>query len=459
MLRPDAVVAELGGGAVLLGTAHPAAAYLGPTALGWLRGRPPAPGHRDQHSRCLTQWHNAGLVTLPGTSAPTAPTDLQDTATTHAQGLPHPMLVIAMSATCGYCTQLSADIAANTNALDRLDTSVLLVDGENTRALGAPVPAPVRDELAHLARQAARRGTPTAVLLTPGRPAEVLSGFPDVSAALVALTGADPRATVIETPTSCSVNQATRPVDALLTVRPGGRRVGIAVRGDEAHRIVRETTGARPDDAYTPVTLTVERPDAFHLLFRGGELLTRARTPDALRRTLTDVLAAYAPAQPDELRLLCAAADHADGHAVLLPRNWMSDLVKNARRLEQHGWHVRPEPYTTLRTDPADGAPHLVRPRHRGPAALPVRALLAEAPGTGGVPTRTQVLAHAVNWIARPTTPDAVHTLAASLRTLPVHVGTWQDALAHLAPSFRRKPWQEPESRRGRRSPPTGPTR
>ncbi|MFI9273222.1 hypothetical protein ACIGXM_21215 [Kitasatospora sp. NPDC052896] len=429
------IVAELGSAGVLLDTGRPAAAYLNSTALGWLRGRPPAAEHQAQHAQCFARWRAAGFIT-PGdqASAPTGHGDVAVEGAACAGLAPHPVLVLAMAADCGFCTQLSADLAANTRRLTRLDASVLLVDADGTSLLGRPLSVLCRQQLAGLGQCAAKLGTPSGVLLTPGQPTQVLVGFTEVSGALVALSGADPRTTIVEAPTSCSVNVAAQPVDAVLTARVNGTRLGIAVRGHDAREIA-EASGAVLDDGYTPVTLTIERPGTFHLLFRGGELLTRARTPHALRQTLDGVLAGYARyASPERgnIPLLCGVAVHGEEHAVLFPRTWMSDLVKHARRLEQTGWQLRPEPYTLLRPAPGTGVLHLPaasRPRQPGPA---VTAILTQAPQTGTPPTRAWLLASIVNWLARPAAIDTVHSLVASLEPLPIHIGTWQEALAHL---------------------------
>jgi hypothetical protein len=429
LLLPGVVVAELGSAGVVLDTGRPAAAFLSPTALGWLRGRPPAAEHRDQHESCFSQWRAAGFVSRgdePG--APTAPDDLAAAAADCAALVPHPVLVVAMAADCGFCTQLGADLAANAHGLSRLGASVLLVDATGDRLLGRPVPDPAHEPLTRLGRRAASRGTPTAVHLSPGRPPRIRTGFDEVSRALVALSGADVAATIVEAPTSCSVSVAAEPVDAVLTARVDGTRLGIAVRGREARRIVEAATGGVLDDGYTPVTLTVERPGTLHLLFRGGELLVRARTAEALHRALEAVLAGYArqaAARQGDIPLLCGAAVHDGGQAVLFPRSWMSDLVKRARQLERAGWRLRPEPYTTLLAAPDA----LQLPGQPGAA---VTAVLTQPPQTGAAPTRAWLLASIVNWIARPADGDAVHALAAALRPLPVHTGSWEQAVAHL---------------------------
>jgi hypothetical protein len=436
-VQPGVVVAEVGSGGVLLDTHRPAAAYLSPTALGWLRGQPPAAEHREQHENCVTQWRAAGLIPRGDQPAEAAVGEELAAAAANCAGVvPHPVLVVAMSADCAFCSQLNADLAANAHALRHLDGSVLLVDGDGVTPLGRPLPHPARAPLSRLGRLAAPRGTPTAVHLPPGRPARVLTGFDEVSRALVALSGADPGATVIEAPTSCSVNVAAEPVDAVLTARVGGVRLGIAVRGQAARQVAETATAsAVVDDAYVPVTLTVERPENLYLLFRGGELLSRARTPAELEQTLAAVLTGYAshtaPAQ-GEIPLLCGAAVHRDGQAVLFPRTWMSDLVKRARQLERAGWRLRPEPYTTLR--PAADSTGLQLPARPGSGqpGTAVTAVLTQPPQSGPAPTRARLLASIVNWIARPASTEAVHALAAGLRPLPVHAGSWQEAVSHL---------------------------
>ncbi|MFF8913052.1 hypothetical protein ACF08M_06945 [Streptomyces sp. NPDC015032] len=442
-------MAELGSGGVLLDTGRPAAAYLSPTALGWLRGRSPAVEHHAQHTHCFTQWRAAGLIASDTESAePAVHGDLLAQATDCARLTPHPVLVVAMAATCSFCTQLTADLTANAPSLKRLDASVLLVDGDDTSLFGRLLAEPARQLLTSLGQRAAHQGTPTAVLLAPGRPPRVLTGFNEVSHALVGLSGADPQATVVEAPTSCSVNVAAQPVDAVLTARINGTRLGIAVRGHESLQIAETATGGLCDTGYTPVTLTVERPSTFYLLFRGGELLTRARTPVALQQSLAAVLAGYARhASPERgmIPLLCGAAVHAGGHAVLFPRTWMSDFVKRARQLDRAGWRLPPEPYTTLRSAPATGVLHLPDPARPGQPGPAVTAVLTEPPHAGSPPTRAWLLASIVNWIARPATTDAIHTLATSLEPLPVHTGTWREALTHL--THTHTPEEDPHSR------------
>jgi hypothetical protein len=134
-----------------------------------------------------------------------------------------------------------------------------------------------------------------------------------------------------------------------------------------------------------------------------------------LRQTLADVLAGYGPPAPDEMTLLCAAAVHQTGHAALLPRNWMTDLVTYSTRLERAGWRVCPRPYATLR--PSRGGAALLTGSPVSPYSdIPVSGI----------------------WIHRPTHAGAVHALATAVGTLPVHAGTWPQALAHLLAASQR---------------------
>ncbi|MFE4594367.1 coatomer subunit epsilon [Streptomyces laurentii] len=428
---PGVVVADLGEGGVLLDTARPVAAFVSPTALGYLSGRPPAVEHIEQYARCLDDWRAAGLVADEGT--PARENILEDLRVRAGdQPVQRPALTVAMGTSCGFCTQLSADLAANASVLRALDASVLLVEDERETALGIP-PAPrTRARLGDLGRAATRAGTPSALLLTPGHAARSRLGFLEVSAAFTELGGADPDVTVMEAPTTCSVNVAAKPVDALVTARAGGRRVGIAVRGTDALEAVQAVTGSADEPGYTPVTLTVERPGSMFLLFRGGELLVRARDSDTLRTALRDVLAGYAPSGTSGVRLLAGAAAHEDGQAVLFPRNWVTDLVTHHTRLRRGGWRVCLEPFSTVRSGTGGGLVLSSRSIDGTPAQFPVTAVLTQALERPGPLTRPRLLAQITNWIARPTTADSVISLAAALGTLPVHAGTWQQALTHL---------------------------
>ncbi|WP_380280449.1 hypothetical protein [Kitasatospora purpeofusca] len=432
------MAADLGEGGVLLDTARPIAAFVSPTALGYLSGRPPTVGHREQYAHCLDDWRAAGLV-AGDDGAPASGNGLDDLRVRAGEGnVQRPVLTVATSKSCGFCTQLSADLTANTAVLRALDASVLLVEDGYETVLGTPPDRRTRARLGEVGRAAAKAGTPSALLCAPGRPAQSRLGFIEVSAAFIELSGADPDATVVEAPTTCSVNVAAKPVDTLVTARAGGRRVGIAVRGTEALEAVRVVTGDGDDSGYTPVTLTVERPGSMFLLFRGGELLARARSANALRTALEVVLAGYAPSGPNVLRLLAGAAVHEDGEALLFPRNWVTDLVTHGTRLEHAGWRVCPEPFSTMRPDSHGGLVLLSRSPDGASLESPVAGVVTQTLERPGPLSRSRLLAQITNWIARPTTTEAVDTLAASLRTLPVHAGTWRQAITHLTDMTRQ---------------------
>ncbi|MFF2962410.1 hypothetical protein ACFVT1_26515 [Streptomyces sp. NPDC057963] len=434
------VVANLGEGGVLLDTARPIAAFVSPAALKYLAGRPPTVEHREQYARCLDDWRAAGLV-ADDNGAAAAGTGLEDLRVrADEENAQRPVLTVAMGKSCGFCTQLSADLAANAAVLRDLDASVLLVEDERETILGIPPDHRMRAWLGEMGRAAgAKAGTPSALLRTPGRPARSRLGFLEVSAAFTELSGADPDVTVMEAPTTCSVNVAAQPVDTLVTARVGGRRVGIAVRGTEALEAVQPVTGGGNEPGYTPVTLTVERPGSMFLLFRGGELLARARSSEALRTSLGVVLAGYAPSGPTGLRLLAGAAVHEGGEAVLFPRNWVTDLVTHGTRLGRSGWRVCLEPFSTVRRDSGGGLVLSSRSPDGASVESPVAGVLTQALERPGPLSRSRLLAQVTNWIARPTTAGSVDMLAASLGALPVHAGTWRQAITHLTGTARQE--------------------
>ncbi|MGW6901067.1 hypothetical protein ACWGF2_31400 [Streptomyces sp. NPDC054919] len=432
-LADGVITADLGRGGVLLDTARPVAAFIAPTAMAWLQGKEPAAEDHAAYRQCLKRWSAAGLIHVGNTQPALTPAPTRMRAQADDVAVPHRVLVVAMSSECGFCTQLSADLAANASVMTRLNTSVLLLEDVRDDLLGLPVPPQVRARLVALGRKTAHLGTPSGWLLSPGSPARFVVGFPEVSAELVQLSGGNAVTTVIEAPTSCSLKVAEAPVDALVTARvDGGRAVGVAVRGsNDILELVRSVTGEGYQDVYTPVTLTVERPQSLYLLYRGGELLTRARTADALRHALAQVLTGYGVPNPSETTLLCAAAVHRAGRAALLPRNWLSDLVVHSTRLERAGWRLCPRPFTTLRLPPSGGRPVLTGSPSDRERGIPVNSILSQSASTGSW-TRAQLLAQIVNWVHRPAMPDSVCSLANTLQTLPVHVGTWRQALDHL---------------------------
>ncbi|MBD0742223.1 hypothetical protein BG418_12110 [Streptomyces sp. CBMA152] len=326
---------------------------------------------------------------------------------------------MAVAEACGFCRQLRADLAANAKVLQDLRASVVLVEDGRCTVLGLPAPP----GLAPLAEGLARSGTPSAVLLVPGAAPRAAMGYDQVSAVLIELTGGRCGGVLVEAPTNCSVKVASHPVDGLFAVRCGdGRLLGLATRGEQA----REAAGplaSVPHPGYLPVTLIVERPANLYLLFRGGELLTRARTAEELAETLGRVLAGFTALAEGQVTLGCGTLVHPRGQAVLFPRNWMSDLVVRAARLQRVGWRIRPEPHAVL----LPGG--LLQVTGAG-ATMPVAA--AWASPLGGPPTRARYLAQVVNWLVRPAPRAAVNAMAAIARELTVHTGTWQDALAHL---------------------------
>ncbi|MFD0267773.1 hypothetical protein ACFVGY_14435 [Streptomyces sp. NPDC127106] len=427
------VLTELRSGGVLLDTARPVAAFVNPVALGWLRGQRPTAEEDLAYRRCVDKWRAAGLVSPDG-SAPPIPDPVLAAIRARADriAVPHPVLVVAMATECGFCAQLSADLAANTSVISGLDASVLLVNGAQGDVLGLPLTRRVREQLTGVGQLLSRLGTPSGALLTLDHPSRTVVGYPEVSAELVQLSGGDATATVVEAPTTCSLKVAGEGVDTLVAATAdNGHTVGVAVRGADVLDAVRSATGEGLRGVYAPVTLTAERPGSLFLLYRGGELLARTRTSAALQHTLADVLTGYGTSGYGEMTLLCATALHRAGHAVLLPRNWMTDLVTHSTRLERAGWRICPRPYATLR--PSNGQQPLLTGSPLGPrAGIPVSGILTHLPQAGGVLTRPQLLAEVVNWIRRPVRADAVSSLATAIGALPVHAGTWPEALSHL---------------------------
>ncbi|MGW4048570.1 hypothetical protein [Streptomyces sp. NPDC004721] len=433
MKLPGVVLTELDSGGVLLDTTRPVAAFVNPVALGWLRGRRPTAEEDVAYRRCMDKWRAAGLFSSDDGTCPVPdPALAAIKARADRIAVPHPVLVLAMAAECGFCAQLSADLAANTSVMSGLDASILLVNGAQGDVLGLPLTLRVREQLTGVGQLLSRLGTPSGALLTVDHLPRIVVGYPDVSAELVQLSGGDATTTVVEAPTSCSLKVAGEGVDTLVVAAAGkGHTVGVAVRGTDVLDAVRSVTGEGLRGAYAPITLTVDRPGSLFLLYRGGELLARTRTSAALQHTLADVLTGYGTSGPDEMTLLCATAVHRAGHAVLLPRNWMTDLVTHSTRLERAGWRICPRPYATLRS--SNGKQPLLTGSPVGPRAdIPISGILTHLPQAGGVLTRPQLLAEIVNWIHRPVHADAVSSLATAIGVLPVHAGTWPEAFAYL---------------------------
>lgn len=407
------MLADLGaGGGVLLHTTTSAGAFVSPAAVSWLRSGVSRAEHRQEFARCRERWQAAGLThrDLPGPARAVA-----------RIAVTRPLLVVAMSRSCGFCAQLTNDLAANAPVLE--DASIALVDGDRVVVHGVGLDPGTPERLTGLVP--AEWGTPSGVLFTPDQPPRVVRGYGEVTHAVIELTGGHPRTTVVETPTTCSVNVTAAPADALVAARAGDQVVGIAVRGAQALSAVTDAVGDRRGGQYAPITLTVERPRSLFLLYRGGSLVARARTADDLRQSLERILDGYLPPGAGQVAVLCGAAVHDDQHAVLFPAPWMSEWVTRARMLGRGGWHVRPEPYSVLHAD-GSGDPLLTVPS----GGVPLAGALVDSPP--GPPSTSRLLARVVNWVARPTTPEAVHTLATLARALPVRHTNWRDGLTHL---------------------------
>lgn len=397
---------------MLLHTATSAGAFVSPAAVSWLRGGAPREEHRQDFARCRERWQQAGLTHRDSRGPARAVARIAVT---------RPVLVVAMSRSCGFCAQLTSDLAANTPVLG--DATIALVDGDRVLVHGVDLEPGLRAGLAGLTP--AEWGTPSGVLFTPTQAPRTVQGYDEVTHAVIEITGADPRTTVVETPTTCSVNVTAAPADALVAARAGDQVVGIAVRGEQALSAVTEAVGDRRSRQYAPITLTVERPRSLFLLYRGGSLVARARTAEDLCQSLVRVLDGYVPPEAGQVAVLCGAAVHRDQHAVLFPAAWMSEWTTRARVLGRSGWHIRPEPYSVLHAE-GSGTPVLTLPS--GGVRL-TGALTDRLPGP---PSTSRLRARVVNWIARPTTPAAVHTLATMTRELPVRHTNWRDGLTQL---------------------------
>ena len=433
----------------------PAGAFVSPAAGNWLAGQPVPERYRDRYQQCVRAWRSAGLIEPP--SGPDASPDpvmigpdrtvLERAAAFAVSG---PVVVISVSAECGFCSQLRADLAANAAVLWRRGIAVVLADtrgcgedGWSGSVAGAWLDPAARAWLTGLGPALAGPGTPTALVLVPGACPRVVTGYDQVTAEFVLLSGAGREQVIAELPTSCSANVTAAPVDALLVARTGdGRLAGIAVRGLAAREAVAAALAAGGAEAdgqagYVPVTVTVERPQGLFLLFRGGELVARSRTADELAHVLYQVLAGFTQPGPGQVSLLCGAVVHQDGHAALFPRSWMSGLVKRATRLERAGWQIRPEPTAFLQPPSRAprqgivGQPLLTWPAPPGtePPLAPVQDVWTEPlPGPPGRYDRGRLLAQVVNWIARPADAGAIRAAVALIGQLTVRTGTWEQA-------------------------------
>ncbi|WP_370417101.1 thioredoxin family protein [Streptomyces sp. QH1-20] len=355
-----------------------------------------------------------------------------------------PVLVVASSPDCGYCRQLRSDLDANRQTLTLSGASVLLLGEGSPLTWGAALEPAQAEELTATYARLGRRGTPSAVRLSPGGGAHrAVRGFEAVTAALIELSGSEPGRVVCEVPTSCSAGVNGAPVDALVIAPAGGRAVGIAARGEGAVRmatlVAEGTPATNTVRGYAPVTLLVERPRNLWLVFRGGELVARSRSADEALDALRRIVAGFEPPGAHQVRLMCGALVRSEGgRALLFPRNWMSYLVARNASLARAGWRLDPDPFACLEPGP-DGAALLshssrtagLPPRTRVAGVLTPRPT-ALTPGPG---TRARLLTQIVNWAVRPVAPHHVRTLCAWVADLPLHLGTPEEALAFLTRS------------------------
>lgn len=445
-LSPDARLVEFDGGAMLLRCDVPAAAWVSPAALDWTHGLPVPPEHAADYARCLETWRSAGLVRGPDRQDEPAP--VEEPADRQGAGpdrvsVSHPVLVVASSPDCGYCRQLRSDLDANRQTLTLSGASVLLLGEGSPLTWGAALQPAQAEELTATYARLGRRGTPSAVRLSPGGAHRAVRGYEAVTAALAELSGSEPGRVVCEVPTSCSAGVNGAPVDALVIARAGGRAVGIAARGEGAVRMATLAAEGTPATntvrGYAPITLLVERPRNLWLVFRGGELVARSRsaneTLDALRR----IVAGFEPPGPHQVRLMCGALVRREGgRALLFPRNWMSYLVARNASLAQAGWRLGPDPFACLEPGP-DGAPLLSQPSRTAglPSHTRVAGVLTPRPTAlaPGPSTRARLLTQIVNWAVRPVAPDHVRALGAWIAYLPLHLGTQEEALVFLTRS------------------------
>jgi hypothetical protein len=422
----------------------PVAGFVNPVAWEWLTGDDTAAANFSAESRdaCLTAWQQAGLIENdePATGGQD---DLLATAT-RITGLAVPVLAVGVAASCSYCAQLEADLAANHAALRDEQCGVVVADRIAVRCIGA-VPAGAVAALADLARAAARRGTPTGVLLAPGHLPVAKSGYDQVTSALIGLAGRG-RDVVMEAPTACSVNVMSggAAVTAVTGVTAGRRLVGVGVRDDAGRELARFLAARSVPGMYVPLVLLVERPQNLFLIYRGGELIARVRTAEEVQGVLETILNGYAAAaSPDEagVPVLAGALLRDGGGVTLYPRSWQSSLVKQQSRLGRAGWRVSPDPFIML-----SGSTAVIHPQPAvSPAAAwqacaaPVTEILLEPPqdagGRGGSPA--QLAAQVVNWVARPATASQVYELADTVNHVPVRTSTCEQLITEITADGR----------------------
>jgi hypothetical protein len=435
-LPPEA--SDTGPCGVLLRLDAPVAAFLGSLAWRWLCGDQAAAASLPGSTRaaCIDAWRSAGLVdgrAAPdqGSSGVTAEVgDARETPRPRetracqemvdCQGmLDGPVLAVAVAAECGFCRQLEADLAANAGVLKGAGFGLVLAGHGATRCLGA-VPADARESLAALARSAAAGSTPSGVLLAPGSPPRSMTGYDRVTDALVSLSGWR-RKVVTESPSSCSLNVAAAGELTCVAVRAGDRVAGLGLRGPVRDELAGFAAERRAGAGYAPVLLTVERPVNLYLVYRAGELIARMRTSSQVRGLLDTVLAGLWPGSGDRVPLLAGAACRG-AQAVLFPRSWVSELVRQQSRLRRAGWLICPDPYVYL--SPAS----LTVVVHPEPGTEPDavwqerEARVSQIMLDPGESPRGPLLAQVLNWVARPAIAGQVRALAAAIGGAPLRM-------------------------------------
>lgn len=442
---------------VLVRLDAPVAAFVSPVVWQWLAGDEAGTARLPAQSRaaCLAAWRQAGLVGADSSADAGGPNgSLAADGAEVSSVLNWPVLAVAVSAACGFCAQLEADLAANAEFLREAQFGVLLVGDGKLRSLGmmARLPARIATGLARLAERAAQQGTPGGALSAPGRGPVWLSGYDQVTRALGELSGWD-RDLVAEAPTSCSVNVLRGGAVTAHPVTAGNPVIGIGLRGAAVQPLADYVASRSAGVGYASPVLLVDRPQNLFLVFRGGELLARLRTVAEVERLLDTVLAGYATASTSTTGgagtpVLCGAllGERRQGgntEVVLFPRSWMTELVKQQTRLLHAGWAVCPDPFVPLvsaGTERGAGLWATLHPMSAGsPRAWPATTgrvceirLDPEQPVDGRSASTAELRAQAVNWAVRPATAWQVQALAAKIVDVPVRTCTWQQLIGEL---------------------------
>jgi hypothetical protein len=437
---------------VLVRLDAPVAAFVTPIVWQWLTGDEAGASLPAQsRDACLAAWRQAGLV-----EADSADSAVDPGTAEAPDALDWPVLAVGVSAECGFCAQLDADLAANAEFMDEAPFGVQLVADGGMRPYGraAGLPAHAAAGFVRLAERASRWGTPGGALIAAGRGTVWLTGYDQVTRALGELSGWG-RAVVAEAPTSCSVSVLDGGGVASHPVAAGDRVIGIGLRGGAVRPLADYVASRSPGAGYAPPVLLVDRPKNLFLVYRGGEMLARLRTAADVEGLLDTVLAGYAAAAgstadrtagaPALCGALLGERRTSDGPAevILFPRSWLTELVKQQSRLLRAGWAVCPDPFVQLLGAGMEGGEGLwatVHPASSGtpqtwPAATaPVREILLDPdrPADDRPDAAAELRAQVVNWIARPATAWQVQRLASELTGVPVRTHTCARLIAEL---------------------------